>query len=45
MQYQQNFFPASGSTGKGSLRSSPSMNIVAPTIEMGKPSIDTPRGT
>ncbi len=45
MQYQQNFFPVSGSTGNGSVRRNPKTNIIAPTTAIGKPNIDTPKGT
>jgi len=44
MQYQQNFFPGSGSIGIGSLRNKPTTNMIPPVIEMGSPKIDTPRG-
>lgn len=45
MQYQQNFFPGSGSTGSGSLRRKPTANIIPPATEMGKPKTETPNGT
>jgi len=45
MQYQQNFFPGSGSTGCGSPRIKPSANIMPPAMEMGRPNTETPKGT
>jgi len=45
MQYQQNFLPGSGSTGAGSGRMKPKMNIISPTPRTGIPKPETPMGT
>ena len=45
MQYQQNFMPASGSTGEGSGRQKPKTNIMIPTIRIDRPKTETPKGT
>lgn len=45
MQYQQNFLPASGSMGAGSGRQKPNRNMLAPAIRIGRPNIETPKGT
>ncbi|HKM49946.1 MAG TPA: hypothetical protein VJZ75_02080 [Candidatus Bathyarchaeia archaeon] len=44
MQYQQNFFPASASTGAGSGRQNPTKNIITPTTRIGRPKPEAPRG-
>jgi hypothetical protein len=45
MQYQQNFFPGSGSIARGSERNMPTANMMTPIMKIGSPNIDTPRGT
>ncbi|MGA3404767.1 MAG: hypothetical protein ABSD49_03425 [Candidatus Bathyarchaeia archaeon] len=45
MQYQQNFFPGSASTGAGSGRQKPMKNIISPITRIGKPKPETPMGT
>jgi len=44
MQYQQNFLPGSGSTGAGSGRMKPMMNIITPRLRTGIPKPETPMG-
>ena len=44
MQYQQNFLPGAGSTGRGSVRTRPTTNMIPPKIEIGSPTIETPKG-
>ena len=45
IQYQQNFFPGSASTGVGSGRQIPAKNIIAPVTRIGRPRLETPIGT
>lgn len=45
MQYQQNFFPASGVIGEGSARRNPAATMSKPAMAIGRPKIETPIGT
>jgi len=45
MQYQQNFFPGEGSTGRGSGLKKPTTNMIAPTKSIGSPNTEVPKGT
>ena len=45
MQYQQNFMPGAGSTGKGSALQYPSRIIMIPATRKGRPKTETPIGT